>query len=287
MDLLLVFVSIKLFLRVHSDLPQAGLFSAVHTTFVAQTSQALSNNFAAVSTSLLLEIAILQRAQINGTSTDDIPISDMTFGPSGFDIWVNALWFTSLALSLGTALMAVLVKQWLYQYMSMTSGTPRDSTLIRQYRFNGLRKWHVLTIISILPIILHIALGIFLIGLVVSLIPLNIPLACVVEFMTALCCVHYHKHNLNADFGYSVRFACHSLMSSTLESDKCGDWFIRLERCRFEQVGRAMDHRLPLLRRRSIPCQRRRIFVPSVLSMHMFHKDFGPILQATDNKQNL
>lgn len=191
LDLLLVFVSIELFLRVYSDLPQAGLFSAVHTTFVAQTSQALSNDFAAVSTSLLLEIATLQRAQINGTSTDDIPISDMTFGPSGFDIWVNAL-----ALSLGTALMAVLVKQWLYQYMSMTSGTPRDRSLIRQYRFNGIRKWHVLTIISILPIILHIALGVFLIGLVVFLIPLNIPLACVVEFMTALVYAVYITTNI-------------------------------------------------------------------------------------------
>ena len=163
---------------------QAGLFSAVLTTFVAQTSQSLSNNFVAVSTSLLVEMVTLQRAQINGASIDSIPSSDITAGPSGFDVWVNALWFTSLTLSLGTALMAVLVKQWLYQYMSIASGTARDRTLIRFYRFDGLRKWHVPTIISTLPIVLHVALGLFLAGLVVFLVPLNIPLACVVGCIT-------------------------------------------------------------------------------------------------------
>lgn len=132
----------------------------------------------------MVEMVALQRAQINNTSIDDILPADTTAGPSGFDIWVNALWFTSLTLSLGTALIAVLVKQWLYQYMSMISGTARDRSLIRYYRFEGLQKWHVLTIIGILPIVLHIALGLFLAGLVIFLIPLNTPLACVVGFIT-------------------------------------------------------------------------------------------------------
>lgn len=185
LDLLLVFVcSSSIRSNCLLNGVQAGLFSAVLTTFVAQTSQSLSNNFSAVSTSLLLEIATIQRAQVNGASIDNIPFSEMTSGPSSFDVWVNALWFSSLALSLGTALMAVLVKQWLYQYMAMSSGTARDRSLIRHYRFTGLKKWRVLTIIGILPIILHVALGVFLAGIVVFLIPLNVPLASIIGFIT-------------------------------------------------------------------------------------------------------
>lgn len=138
----------------------------------------------------------LQRAQINNTPIDDILPADTNAGPSGFDVWVNALWFTSLTLSLGTALMAVLVKQWLYQYMLMISGTARDRSLIRFYRFEGLQKWHVLTIIGTLPIVLHIALGLFLAGLVVFLIPLNISLACVVGFITLIVYALYAVSNI-------------------------------------------------------------------------------------------
>lgn len=84
LDLLLVFVSIHLSSSIYmsSSAIQVGLFSAVLTTFVAQTSQSLSNNFVAVSTYLLVEMVTLQRAQITGASIDSIPSSDITAGPS-------------------------------------------------------------------------------------------------------------------------------------------------------------------------------------------------------------
>ena len=47
---------------------------------------------------------------IQGTDFN-VSASEMTSGPSNFDVWVNAPWFTSLTLSMGTTLMAVLVKQ--------------------------------------------------------------------------------------------------------------------------------------------------------------------------------
>ncbi|KAF9494854.1 hypothetical protein BDN71DRAFT_1448431, partial [Pleurotus eryngii] len=151
----------------------AGLFSAVLTTFVAQTSQSLSNDDAAVSVSLLSELVMIQRAMANGTSIESIPPAETTSGPSRSDVWVNGLWFISLTLSLSTALLAVLARQWLHQYTAITSGTPRDRSLIRQYRYDGLTKWRVLVLISLLPVLLHIALGLFLVGLVVFLMPLN------------------------------------------------------------------------------------------------------------------
>ncbi|KAF8145674.1 hypothetical protein K438DRAFT_1629715 [Mycena galopus ATCC 62051] len=109
----------------------AGLFSAVLTTFVAQTSQALSPDNTAISNSILLELVALQRAQANGTSFDSIPSADISFTAASSDIWVNGLWFTSLALSLATALLAVLAKQWLHQYSSFITGSARERALIR------------------------------------------------------------------------------------------------------------------------------------------------------------
>ncbi|KAJ7863373.1 hypothetical protein B0H13DRAFT_1638213, partial [Mycena leptocephala] len=158
----------------------AGLFSGVLTTFVAQTSQALSPDHTAISNSILLEIVALQRAQANGTSFDSIPAADTSFTAARTDIWVNSLWFTSLALSLTTALLAVLAKQWLRQYSAFIAGSTRTRALIRQFRYACFDKWGVRLIIGFLPTVLHLSLFLFMAGLVVFLSALNRVLANVV-----------------------------------------------------------------------------------------------------------
>ncbi|KAJ7888723.1 hypothetical protein B0H13DRAFT_1561398, partial [Mycena leptocephala] len=147
----------------------AGLFSGVLTTFVAQTSQALAPDNAVISNIILLELVALHRAQANGTSLDSIPHADTSFTAARTDIWVNALWFTSLALSLTTALLAVLAKQWLRQYSSFITGSARERALIRQFRYACFNKWGVQFIIGLLPTVLHLALFLFMAGLVVFL----------------------------------------------------------------------------------------------------------------------
>ncbi|KAL0959329.1 hypothetical protein HGRIS_014590 [Hohenbuehelia grisea] len=174
----------------------AGLFSAVLTTFVAQTSQSLSTDYSAVSASLLTELVSIQRAIANGASVVDISRSETTSGPSRGDTWVNGLWFIGLTLSLSTALLAVLVRQWLHQYTAVTSGTSRDRSLIRQYRYDGLMKWRVPLVISLLPVILHVALCLFLAGLVIFLIPLNNLMAWAVGFITCIVYAIYAITNV-------------------------------------------------------------------------------------------
>ncbi|KIY68960.1 hypothetical protein CYLTODRAFT_350511, partial [Cylindrobasidium torrendii FP15055 ss-10] len=150
----------------------AGLFAGVLTTFVAQTSQSLAPDNAAITVSLLTELVAVQRASATGAALADIPTADTAPAIARTDIWVNALWFTALALSLASALLAVLSKQWLRQYTSFNSGTPRERALIRQFRYDGMEKWAVRAIIGLLPTALHLALGLFLAGLVVFLAPL-------------------------------------------------------------------------------------------------------------------
>ncbi|KAK0442927.1 hypothetical protein EV421DRAFT_2056469, partial [Armillaria borealis] len=162
----------------------AGLFSAVVTTFVVQTSQSLQPDYAAMSASLLYESVLVQRAIANGSPVVSITPSPLNptiaFVPATTDVWVNGLWFTSLFLSLTTALVAVLVKQWLHHYVALPSGTPRDRSFIRQFRYSGFEKWHVQVIIGLLPVLMHLALAIFLSGLVIFLQPLQAALSWII-----------------------------------------------------------------------------------------------------------
>ncbi|KIY62852.1 hypothetical protein CYLTODRAFT_162397 [Cylindrobasidium torrendii FP15055 ss-10] len=151
----------------------AGLFSAILSTFVAQTSQSLSPDSAALTVSLLAELVAVQRAALTGAPLSDIASVNLSPAIKRTSIWVNALWFTGLALSLASALLAVLSKQWLRQYVSFIAGSARERALIRQFRYDGMEKWAVRTIVGLLPTILHLALGLFLAGLVVFLAPLQ------------------------------------------------------------------------------------------------------------------
>ncbi len=196
-DVLLVFVR-RPFPPVifpYSQLCQAGLFSAVVTTFVAQTSQSLQADYTEMSANLLFEMINIQRAIASGASLDTVAPSPLnpntTFIASTTSIWVNGLWFTSLALSLTTALVSVLVKQWLHHYMALPSGTPRERSLLRQFRFAGLQKWRVLVIIGLLPVLMHTALAIFFVGLVVFLGPLRDSLAWVVGAIAVVAYTAY------------------------------------------------------------------------------------------------
>ncbi|SJL04803.1 uncharacterized protein ARMOST_08174 [Armillaria ostoyae] len=173
----------------------AGLFSAVVTTFVVQTSQSLQTDYAAMSASLLYESILIQRAIANGSSVNAIAASPLNptiaFIPATTDVWVNGLWFTSLFLSLTTALVAVLVKQWLHHYVALPSGTPRDRSFTRQFRYAGFEKWHVQVIIGLLPVLMHLALAIFLSGLVIFLQPLRAALSWVICAGTVLVYTAY------------------------------------------------------------------------------------------------
>ncbi|KAK0195068.1 hypothetical protein F5146DRAFT_974462, partial [Armillaria mellea] len=147
----------------------AGLFSAVVTTFVAQTSQSLQVDYGQVTATLLIELINVQRSASNGSLVNDVPSSDLAFRPSMSDSWVNGLWFTSLSLSLTTALFAVLTKQWIHQYMSVPSGTPRDRCPF---------------IIGLLPVLMSVSLAVFLVGLVLFIVPLRVAIAGIVGAIT-------------------------------------------------------------------------------------------------------
>ncbi|KIK58373.1 hypothetical protein GYMLUDRAFT_171066, partial [Collybiopsis luxurians FD-317 M1] len=114
-----------------------ALFSAVLTTFVVETSGRLDFDWGEVSANLLAESVALQRAAMNGTPANEVAPSPLTpsskFHAQPLDVALNILWFISLVLSLGTALSAVLAKQWIHQYIAVPTGTPEERARIRHF----------------------------------------------------------------------------------------------------------------------------------------------------------
>ncbi len=74
---------------------QAGLFSAVVTTFLVQTSQSLQADYAEMSANLLFEMINIQRAVASGASLDSVAASPLnpntTFIASTTSVRVNGL----------------------------------------------------------------------------------------------------------------------------------------------------------------------------------------------------
>ncbi|KAI0716819.1 hypothetical protein C8Q76DRAFT_673163, partial [Earliella scabrosa] len=154
----------------------AGLFSAVLTAFIIESYPLLQAAPSDTTLAVLRQIsAQLNSFSIdppfaNSTRTAQPLINDQsTFDPPLSAVWLNSLWFASLVFSLASASVALIVKQWLRHATLGLSGTSREVARRRQYHLSGLLKWHVGTIVATLPILLQIALFLFLIGLVVLL----------------------------------------------------------------------------------------------------------------------
>lgn len=140
---------------------------------MAQSTQNLKADFTEVTASLLTESVALQRAVATSGNTNSVPTSNLThdsaFKPESRDIWLNGLWFVSLAITLSVALVTGLIKQWLNFYISETAGTPKHIACTRQYRYMGLSSWGVSPIIEVLPLLMNTSLFLFLVGLILFL----------------------------------------------------------------------------------------------------------------------
>ncbi|KAI0631703.1 hypothetical protein C8Q77DRAFT_1228290 [Trametes polyzona] len=80
-----------------------------------------------------------------------------------------------------------MVKQWLNEFSSgITSGTSRAIAQLRQYRLNGLVRWHVRHIVMAIPILLQLSLALFLAGLLLLLWSLDTTVATVVSILVGL-----------------------------------------------------------------------------------------------------
>ena len=147
---------------------QAGLFSAVVTTFTVESYKGLQGQPEDMAVQVLLRISEqLTSYTISGTfANSTITESEFTpFVASKPTILINTLWSLSLVLALMTASLGILVKQWLDDYLAIGIPAPRARLRLRHFREPQIRGWKVYEIAACLPLLLHISLGLFFVGL--------------------------------------------------------------------------------------------------------------------------
>jgi uncharacterized protein DUF6535 len=94
-----------------------------------------------------------------------------SFSPPRYAIWVNSLWFSSLTISLTSALLATLLQQWTRRYIRVTQplGSPQKRARLREFFFSNVEKVHFLLATDAVPALLHISVFLFFAGLLILL----------------------------------------------------------------------------------------------------------------------
>ncbi|KAF8600193.1 hypothetical protein BDV93DRAFT_429492, partial [Ceratobasidium sp. AG-I] len=148
----------------------AALFSAIVTGFLIESKDLLKQDSGDVTVTLLLLIAqSQQRIEQNAPRFNSPPIELPQFVAPLSARWINGLWFSSLALSLSAALVAMVAKGWLTAF---TNSLPRSAytySILRQARLAGLDKWHAIPIIDLVFSMLHLSILLFSLGLILYL----------------------------------------------------------------------------------------------------------------------
>ncbi|KAL1664923.1 hypothetical protein GGF50DRAFT_114624 [Schizophyllum commune] len=150
-----------------------GLFSAVVTTLVVQSSQALQPDATEKNMAILSHVLLSIQPYGSAMHTAPFFIVTDTLRASSMDYWGNRFWFISLALSLFAAFMAVLIRQWVHEYERAVAGHAKHRVLVGQYRYSGMKRWRVPFIVALLPMMLHLALLFFFVGLILFVFKLD------------------------------------------------------------------------------------------------------------------
>jgi hypothetical protein len=132
---------------------QAGLFGAILTAFLIESRQDLKEDPLH---------QILRALQNNSAASNPEP-----FRPMKSSLVVNVVWFTSLGLTLISALAAVLARGWLAQYTPATPGVRSSDACERHLRYLRSREWRLAVIVGGIPLLIQLALVLFAAGLVV------------------------------------------------------------------------------------------------------------------------
>ncbi|KAI0689168.1 hypothetical protein BC835DRAFT_1283535, partial [Cytidiella melzeri] len=149
----------------------AGLFSTVLSAFLIAAYPALQPDPMAAMNYNLERIAAQTASYTFNSTTGTLAAATILssalppFQAAVNDIRVNVLWFASLIVSLVTASLGMLVKQWLREFSAVDIPSPQARLRLRHYREPMLSKWRVYEIAATLPLLLQLSLGLFFTGL--------------------------------------------------------------------------------------------------------------------------
>ncbi|KAK1216292.1 hypothetical protein PQX77_021079 [Marasmius sp. AFHP31] len=136
----------------------AGLFSTIVAGFTIESSKWLEESPEDKTVALLVQIS-------NQLSNTTIPRPQI-FKPSPSAVRINTMWFVSLIVALVNALLGLLCRQWLATHSApMHRRSSEEALALHWLRHQSLKQWRARTFIAFLPVLLKLALFLFLGGL--------------------------------------------------------------------------------------------------------------------------
>ncbi|KAG9103430.1 hypothetical protein FRC06_010848 [Ceratobasidium sp. 370] len=204
----------------------AALFSAISTAFVSISSQSLQQNPSDTSAQTLLVISQTLLTMSSGGSANSSSSSanqaSSDFKPSHPAVVVNGLWFLSLSLSVAVSLIAMLAKEWCHAFMSGRAGETYERARLRQHRWNEIERLKMMDVLTLLPLLMHLALLLFAVGLCIYLWDINIPVAIPVVVITSIFTFIYASTVIHS---LTVENCPYTTASSKLAKSYIESWF--------------------------------------------------------------
>ena len=165
------------------------MFSAVASAFIIEVKSQLQPD-PNEETAALLRVLIYKVD--NTTFGGDIPTVPQWSGPPHMIVQVQAMLFASLAVSLFSAFLAMLGKQWLNQYASVDMrGSAIERSQNRQRKLDGIITWYFDHVMQSLPLMLQIGLLLLACGLSQYLWKINTTVASVILGVTSFGVLFY------------------------------------------------------------------------------------------------
>src|ERR1700744_1766030 len=151
---------------------KTGLYASVVATFLNISYNELSSTPGNITNALLVQIS--QQLANNSQSAANLT-SISQFTPTASAIRVNLTWFLSLVLSLFAALNATLFQQWSRRYLELTRHrvAPHKRARAREYMYHGTKSFKMSRAVKAMPVLLHLSIFLFFIGLIDYLLNLN------------------------------------------------------------------------------------------------------------------
>ncbi|KAF7331077.1 hypothetical protein MVEN_02448000 [Mycena venus] len=127
----------------------AGLFSGSLTAFIIESYRTLTPDPGNMAVLILAQIS----RQLNATTEGPVPAASLKFVTPTSALICNGLWFTSLGLSLASAVIATLVEQWARDYLNKSDmrPSPIDRARICSYLYSGLKHFRMHVVVDLIP----------------------------------------------------------------------------------------------------------------------------------------
>jgi Family of unknown function (DUF6535) len=165
---------------------KTGLFSVIVGAFIIESYKKLSSDPANETNFLLRQISQQLTGLGNGTLAQRT--EDPSFSPSTRMVCVNTMWSLSLVLSLASALSATLTQQWARRYTQLPQipSSQKDKARVRSYLFLGTRKYYMHHAVEVTPLLLHLSVFLFFVGLAIFFFSINETVAITISVSVAL-----------------------------------------------------------------------------------------------------